>query len=483
MLQSKRKQFSINSWQRINMRNVSHLLGVELIHNLYNRHLPRINSIRFRNTNTYWKDGQVNSYAPKEEWDFLANWFGKKFLKLDKILLEQIENLLNFDRSFYNNFICLWENLNFKKLDNIDLGMTLIDIQDYTLGELYQVNLIQIEHALTFAIRTLLEKYEKDEKKRNELFSSLITTNIFTETQKEEINFNKIVKLGKNKKINDPIEDKQIFSQIRDHCKDYSFMHCAYGELPYDINFYLNKYKELYRKGTSAEKIIKNINERYRKSLKLLHLLNDKELKTLIPLMIQVGRFRDYNKAQLGKTIKYKLNILDEISRRGLEDRESLNYYLLCEILNLLEKREKVSKKEISVRKNKGVLLVRCEYLEIDKSITNRSLVNSTDRLKGICASRGIAIGKSKVILNKNEASKIKKGDIMIAIGTDFDLVEAIQMSSAVITEEGGLLSHAAVICREMSKPCCIGVGNATKRLRDGMYIKVDANNGIITII
>ena len=103
-------------------------------------------------------------------------------------------------------------------------------------------------------------------------------------------------------------------------------------------------------------------------------------------------------------------------------------------------------------------------------------------KIKGICASKGFVSGKCKIITNKTDSKKLKKGDIMVAIGTDFDLIDAIQKSAAVITEEGGLLSHASVVCRELSKPCCIGVENATKILKDDHEIILDATNGIITI-
>ncbi len=71
----------------------------------------------------------------------------------------------------------------------------------------------------------------------------------------------------------------------------------------------------------------------------------------------------------------------------------------------------------------------------------------------------------------------------MIAIGTDFDLIEAMYRSAAVITEEGGILSHASVVCRELGKPCCIGVKDATRLLRDGQRIRADATHGTITFI
>lgn len=67
MLDDKEINKISTKWKRINMRNVDDLLGVEFIHDLYNRHEPKINSIRFRHTITIWKDGIANSYAPLHE--------------------------------------------------------------------------------------------------------------------------------------------------------------------------------------------------------------------------------------------------------------------------------------------------------------------------------------------------------------------------------------------------------------------------------
>ena len=89
-------------WRRINMRTVGHLLGVEFMHDLYNRHVQRVNFIRFRNTVTTWKDGQLNSFAPEKDFDLLERWFGEKFYSLDKTTIREFGILLDSDRIFFN---------------------------------------------------------------------------------------------------------------------------------------------------------------------------------------------------------------------------------------------------------------------------------------------------------------------------------------------------------------------------------------------
>jgi len=145
------------------MRNITHLLGVEFLHDLYNRHLPQINSIRFRNTIITWKDKVANSFAPEEEWQLLGKWLSEKFLRLDPILIREVKKLVNRKPIFLENFLKQFpRNLNL--LSNIELGLLLIDLHYFVLGELYPVNLVQLEHSLSIAIREILKKYIKKRK-------------------------------------------------------------------------------------------------------------------------------------------------------------------------------------------------------------------------------------------------------------------------------------------------------------------------------
>lgn len=114
------------------MRNVAHLLGVEFIHDLYNRYLPRINSIRFRNTIIVWKNGIINSFAPQEEWDMLEKWLGEKFIRCDPILLREVKKLVNSKSDFLDKFLKSFPK-NLTKIDNVRLGLLLLDLQTFTL--------------------------------------------------------------------------------------------------------------------------------------------------------------------------------------------------------------------------------------------------------------------------------------------------------------------------------------------------------------
>lgn len=103
--------------------------------------------------------------------------------------------------------------------------------------------------------------------------------------------------------------------------------------------------------------------------------------------------------------------------------------------------------------------------------------------LKGVAASAGIARGKVKIILKPSQNSKMKKGNILVTEMTNPLFVPAIQKASAIVTDVGGLTSHAAIISRELGIPCVVGTKRATKILKDGNRVKVDGIKGEIFLI
>ncbi len=85
------------------------------------------------------------------------------------------------------------------------------------------------------------------------------------------------------------------------------------------------------------------------------------------------------------------------------------------------------------------------------------------------------------MVVNKEDVDKVKEGDILISPATNPDLIIAMKKAAAFVTDRGGITSHAAIVARELKKPCIVGAGNATKILKDGDLIEVDAGEGVVT--
>ena len=100
--------------------------------------------------------------------------------------------------------------------------------------------------------------------------------------------------------------------------------------------------------------------------------------------------------------------------------------------------------------------------------------------LKGQCACLGYAKGRVKIILSPADLPKMQRGDVLVAIATNPDVVPAMKKAGAIVTEQGGVTSHAAIVSRELGVPCVIGTKIATKVLKDGDLVEVDAMKGIV---
>ncbi len=104
---------------------------------------------------------------------------------------------------------------------------------------------------------------------------------------------------------------------------------------------------------------------------------------------------------------------------------------------------------------------------------------DETLEVKGVCAAAGNAIGEARIVRKASELGKLKKGDILVTIMTTPDFVLGMKRAAAIVTDEGGVTCHAAIVSREMGIPCVVGTGNATKVFKDGDVIEVRAQHGI----
>jgi len=100
--------------------------------------------------------------------------------------------------------------------------------------------------------------------------------------------------------------------------------------------------------------------------------------------------------------------------------------------------------------------------------------------VKGLGASPGISFGKVVKINDMSELSKVRHGDILVAAMTNPDMVPAMRMAAAVVTDEGGRTCHAAIVSRELGIPCIVSAKNATQVLIEGQEVTVDATRGIV---
>ncbi len=103
--------------------------------------------------------------------------------------------------------------------------------------------------------------------------------------------------------------------------------------------------------------------------------------------------------------------------------------------------------------------------------------------LRGQIGSPGVATGKAKVIYAQDlEGQTIERGDILVTDMTTPSFLPLMRLADAVVTAQGGILSHAAIVCRELGIPCVTNVRDVFDHVADGTMITVDANRGLVEI-
>lgn len=170
---------------------------------------------------------------------------------------------------------------------------------------------------------------------------------------------------------------------------------------------------------------------------------------------------------------------------------EEMRWLSMDEVLEALE----TGDKKILARAGKFAReAIRCGVMKKDGYIpVARSLFKKADSIpvfgakeiiSGVAAGLGKISGKVKIILDpKKDGINFKKGDILVTSMTRPEFLPLMRKASAFVTDEGGITCHAAIVAREMGKPCIIGTKIATKILKDGQTVEVDADKGIINIL
>jgi len=129
--------------------------------------------------------------------------------------------------------------------------------------------------------------------------------------------------------------------------------------------------------------------------------------------------------------------------------------------------------KQSSAPQEKGVKMIK----ELPKA---QNIGQAKVILRGLGASPGIGMGKVKIIKSAKEIKRIDRGDVLVTEMTTPDFVPGMKKASAIITDTGGMTSHAAIVSRELGVPCVVGTGTATTILKDDLDVSVDGSHGII---
>ena len=210
---------------------------------------------------------------------------------------------------------------------------------------------------------------------------------------------------------------------------------------------------------------------------------------SLIMEMKKLSRDRNEEIEEFMEIEYYFRQLLYKIAKRIRIDFKTIIYLSTDEVIDCLLNKSRIPNSNINKRKKLFGFLIKegkaTAYCGNEARFLIEDIRKDVTRLKGsvACYSEKKIRGIVKIINNSSDIKDVEKGDILVTVMTTPNYMQAIYKASAIVTDEGGVTCHAAIISRELNIPCIIGTKIATKVLKDGDLVEVDANKGIVKII
>ena len=280
--------------------------------------------------------------------------------------------------------------------------------------------------------------------------------------------------------------------------KYFYFKHLWLGkEGVYDGVYYEAEVDEFIKSGQSARDVINN------KEIKRKDILKKQKLfirKFKISKKLQ-KIFEIYSEFSVTKVFRrdaqlfwaYKMDFLFfELSKRlkspVIDTRFMLPEEIVISLRSGLNKKLAATVKErvkcCAYYAEKGIdlIFVGADAKKYEDLVKEKRGERITE-IKGQAACLGKVTGIVRIVNSVDDMKKMINGEILVSIATNPDIVPAMKIAAAIVTEQGGITSHAAIVSRELNVPCVIGTKIATKVLKDGDKVEVDANKGIVKIL
>lgn len=434
-------------------------------------------------------DGTYANYMPDTA---IENWrkSGKKYC--DKAFCEQLFRDID---TFIDAFFMFCNDIQKKDLSALsdqELKKLLLTYQNFLNRTFvyFETSTPQGTFMIEEEIRQIIKEKIADEEVVNDYFISLSTPSEMDDTMKERLDF---LKLAEKKDVSE--KELEIYSR-----KYPALFFNTYSEK--EVTEFL-RHKLHQKKNKLFLEEFERIN-RHLEQIKKRHIIicSEMQSETLIEystILQKSGLYR-YKLKHVWSGAEYLcLNLLYELQRRiDIPFNDFIATYFFSDIITFLDTNERVSSEEIQKRKKCMVLHYihptvyrysgqkALEYK--DKMIQEQKEVRVQD-LKGVVANKGLARAKARVVNVKDlksftqDCTAFQKGEILVTTMTSPLMVPLIEKAAGIITDEGGICSHASVISRELNVPCIVGTKGASFVIKTGDTIELNANTGEITIL
>ena len=283
---------------------------------------------------------------------------------------------------------------------------------------------------------------------------------------------------------------KDIKKLIKKHGIKYFYITSSYADYKeYNRQFINRKINHIIKKKDFKENRQHLIN----KKLKLRILKKYKftsEILRFIKLTELFVKWQDERKVFTLMHISLDFKFIQKIAKRRKIKLELLKYCEYKELIlasvgriDIKDVDYRLKKPFISLYKNGKIISRDFSYAGKFLDKISQQPQKEIGEIRGLAASLGRAIGRVKIIKKFEDTLKLKQGDVMVISMTRPEHTIVMKKTSAIVTDDGGITSHAAIVSRELKKPCIIGTKIATKVLRNGQIVEVDANHGVVRVL
>ena len=275
----------------------------------------------------------------------------------------------------------------------------------------------------------------------------------------------------------------QETADIDGHQKKYFWLKNSYDHVEVlPVAFFERRKKELdVGLRQKHEERIKRVRED-KKQVTETYSISDSIIR-IAERIVDAMELQDERKREMLLTHHYKDIFMREFSKRGVLQAER---YMLPELADILE-----GKREVWRSEDFGFVLHGGELEEFGEQdaqkywaeYAHQKVEQGVQEFKGTIACKGEVVrGRARIVFDPEDAahSVFAKGDILVAPMTSPEYVFLMKKAAAIVTDTGGLTSHAAIVSRELGVPCIVGTKIASQILKDGDMVEVDAEKGIV---
>jgi phosphohistidine swiveling domain-containing protein len=434
-------------------------------------------------------NGNMIGYASKDEVDGLEQHLDKKFRDAEFVeqYMQTWPDKIEKDFGEYLTFVqgLPQKPSSLKPQEIVRLLDSYYEMENKISIDCWSL-FIQVENALNKVLHALLVQRGMTVVETHDLLKRLAEPRKIIPLDQERLSLLKIALANKSSRT----------EMLQRHTKEYGYMPMYDIDYdPYDLEYFKSKLAEIEQKSKSeVKKEIEVIQGKYEEREEYFVKTVpggkwDRHVLGLLKFFSAYAYLKDQKPYVRDKGSYYVRSVFEEISRRlGLGISQTL-FMHEKEIEDALLKEKVVSAEVLNNRIKDSAYLCRDDEIMIVTDTTNLKLIDKAlgkevvTELKGLSVSGGKVRGRVSVILSNNDFTKFQEGEILVTSATRPDFVPIIKKAKALVTDEGGMLSHAAIVARELGIPCVVGTGTGTLSLKDGDLVEVDAEKGIVKII